>query len=358
MAHAQTVRGPIDPSELGFTLPHEHTQIAPVAHRGPLGLLGAHPRRAGDPRGAAPRYREAGGGALVDLTLAGRRARPGVARRTSRAERAPPRDGLRLVSHRLLPAGGAHRPALGRLARRGARPPRRPTGSATPGIRTGIIGEIGTDKPWLSPAEERVHRAAARAARRTGLAITTHAVMSDVGARAADGVRGGGRRSRAGRHRPRRQLPAPRPLPVADRARRVDRVRLPRHVVHARRAATARAGSSTCCSSCSIAATATGSCSARTCATTASCAATRATATRTCSETFLPRLREAGRLRGRDRPADDRQPAAAPHDRLGGHAERGVDLEVHVALQRAGDRAVVLGVLGELLELRLIDARP
>ena len=50
------------------------------------------------------------------------------------------------------------------------------------GIRTGIIGEIGTDKPWLSPAEERVHRAAARASRRTGLAITTHAVMSDVGA--------------------------------------------------------------------------------------------------------------------------------------------------------------------------------
>src|SRR4029079_14901685 len=50
------------------------------------------------------------------------------------------------------------------------------------GIRTGIIGEIGTDKPWLSPSEERVHRAAARAARRTGLAITTHAVMSDVGA--------------------------------------------------------------------------------------------------------------------------------------------------------------------------------
>ena len=50
------------------------------------------------------------------------------------------------------------------------------------GIRPGIIGEIGTDKPWVTPAEERVHRAAARASRRTGLAITTHAVMSDVGA--------------------------------------------------------------------------------------------------------------------------------------------------------------------------------
>ena len=49
------------------------------------------------------------------------------------------------------------------------------------GIRPGIIGEIGTDKPWLSAQEERVHRAAARAARRTGLAITTHAVLSPVG---------------------------------------------------------------------------------------------------------------------------------------------------------------------------------
>jgi phosphotriesterase-related protein len=33
----------------------------------------------------------------------------------------------------------------------------------------------------MTPAEERVHRAVARASRRTGLAITTHAVMSDVG---------------------------------------------------------------------------------------------------------------------------------------------------------------------------------
>ena len=48
-------------------------------------------------------------------------------------------------------------------------------------VKPGIIGEIGTDKPWLSALEERVHRAVARASRRTGLAISTHAVMSDVG---------------------------------------------------------------------------------------------------------------------------------------------------------------------------------
>jgi phosphotriesterase-related protein len=49
------------------------------------------------------------------------------------------------------------------------------------GVRIGILGEIGTDKPWLSALEERVFRAVARASRRTGLAISTHAVMSDVG---------------------------------------------------------------------------------------------------------------------------------------------------------------------------------
>ncbi|MFI5262425.1 MAG: hypothetical protein ACHQZR_07725, partial [Candidatus Limnocylindrales bacterium] len=49
------------------------------------------------------------------------------------------------------------------------------------GIRPGILGEIGTDKPWLTAREERVHRAVGRAARRTGLAVTTHSVMSDVG---------------------------------------------------------------------------------------------------------------------------------------------------------------------------------
>ena len=49
------------------------------------------------------------------------------------------------------------------------------------GIRPGIIGEIGTDKPWVSAREERVHRAAARASKQTGMAITTHGVQSPVG---------------------------------------------------------------------------------------------------------------------------------------------------------------------------------
>jgi phosphotriesterase-related protein len=49
------------------------------------------------------------------------------------------------------------------------------------GIRPGVIGEIGTDKPWVTAREERVFRAAGRASQRTGLAVTTHAVLSPVG---------------------------------------------------------------------------------------------------------------------------------------------------------------------------------
>ena len=49
------------------------------------------------------------------------------------------------------------------------------------GVRPGIVGEIGTDKPWVSALEERIHRAVARAAIRTGMAVSTHGVQSTVG---------------------------------------------------------------------------------------------------------------------------------------------------------------------------------
>src|SRR4029077_11790011 len=42
------------------------------------------------------------------------------------------------------------------------------------GIRAGFIGEIGTGRHHVKPAEERVFRAAALAQVRTGVAITTH----------------------------------------------------------------------------------------------------------------------------------------------------------------------------------------
>ncbi|MCC6240949.1 MAG: phosphotriesterase-related protein [Phycisphaerales bacterium] len=47
-------------------------------------------------------------------------------------------------------------------------------GVGTTGIRAGLIGEIGTGRHFIKPAEERVFRAAALAQQRTGVAVSTH----------------------------------------------------------------------------------------------------------------------------------------------------------------------------------------
>jgi phosphotriesterase-related protein len=175
----QTVLGRIDPAELGWTLPHEHTAIAlwHIANRWDYWELRRDEPVIVEELAA---FRAAGGGALVDLTLDGVGRDPewlaGLARAT----------GLHIV----MGSGwyrGAHYPADTLVDRRSVdsladeivRDATEGVGES--GIRSGIIGEIGTDKPWISAQEERVHRAAARAARRTGLAITTHAVQSTVG---------------------------------------------------------------------------------------------------------------------------------------------------------------------------------
>jgi len=179
MAHVQTVLGPIEPMRLGFTLPHEHTQIALWHAPGRHDYWELTPD---EPLIVEElgRFRAAGGTALVDLTL------PGVGRDPTWLARIARTTGLHVV----MGCGwyrGMHYPAEARIDRRSVDDladelvGEIESGVAGTDARPGIIGEIGTDKPWLSAQEERVHRAAARAARRTGLAITTHGVMSDVG---------------------------------------------------------------------------------------------------------------------------------------------------------------------------------
>jgi phosphotriesterase-related protein len=176
---AQTVTGAIDPAELGWVLPHEHTAIAlwHIPNRWDYWEL-----RRDEPVivEELTAFRDAGGGSIVDLTVDGVGRDPewlaGLARAT----------GLHVV----MGSGwyrGAYYPAEALIDRRSVDAladviVRDATvGVGETGIRAGIIGEIGVDKPWLSAQEERVHRAAARAARQTGLAITTHAVQSAVG---------------------------------------------------------------------------------------------------------------------------------------------------------------------------------
>src|SRR6187551_1736160 len=179
MPHVQTVLGPIDPADLGFTLPHEHTQIAlwHIPARWDYWQLTRDEPLILDELAA---FRDAGGSSLVDLTM------PGVGRDPSWLADLARASGLNIV----MGCGwyrGAYYPAEAVIDRRSVEDIadelilESTDGVGETGIRPGIIGEIGTDKPWVSALEERVHRAVARAARRTGLAITTHAVLSPVG---------------------------------------------------------------------------------------------------------------------------------------------------------------------------------
>jgi phosphotriesterase-related protein len=174
-----TVTGDVDPADIGWTLPHEHTAIAlwHVPYRWDYWELTRNPDVV-IPEVAA--FRDAGGSCLVDLTA------QSVGRDPAWLHEVSERTGLHVV----MGCGwyrGAYYPATADIERRSVDSLADELvrefehGVGETGIRPGIIGEIGTDKPWLSPAEERVHRAVARAARRTGMAVTTHSVLSPVG---------------------------------------------------------------------------------------------------------------------------------------------------------------------------------
>ena len=179
MGLVQTVRGPVDPADLGFTLPHEHTAIAlwHIASRWDYWELTPD-----EPiiESELALFRSAGGSCLADLTL------PGVGRDPVRLADLSVRTGLHIV----MGCGwyrGSYYPPEARIEQRsvddlaGEIVREWTDGVGESGVRPGILGEIGTDKPWVSPAEERVHRAVARASIRTGMAISTHSVMSAVG---------------------------------------------------------------------------------------------------------------------------------------------------------------------------------
>jgi predicted metal-dependent phosphotriesterase family hydrolase len=174
-----TVSGPIPPDRVGFTLPHEHTGIHlwHVPDRWdyweltPDELLIADELRD---------FRRRGGSTLVDLTL------PGVGRDPERLRRLSTRTHVQVV----MGCGWyrqSYYPAEALIDRRSVDDLAAELiaefndGVGGTGVHPGILGEIGTDKPWVSALEERVHRAVARASRETGMAISTHGVMSPVG---------------------------------------------------------------------------------------------------------------------------------------------------------------------------------
>jgi phosphotriesterase-related protein len=171
----QTVLGPVAPGDLGFTLPHEHTKCSLwwIENRWDYWeLIGDEPRMNEE----LAAYQALGGGTLVDVTPIG------IGRDLTRLARLSQATGLHIVAG----AGWyrqAYYPAEARIDRRSIDDlADEIVQEFIDGpVRPGIIGEIGTDKPWVTAQEERVFRAAARAALRTGASVTTHAVQSDVG---------------------------------------------------------------------------------------------------------------------------------------------------------------------------------
>jgi predicted metal-dependent phosphotriesterase family hydrolase len=174
----QTVTGAVAPDAIGVTLTHEHVYLDMwstdgVTHVGQLAdddVLAAE-------LGA---FRAAGGTCVVDQTPGGAGRKPLAL--AAMAERTglhivtgcgwytepfyPPRDDLARRS-----TADIADELIGEIR----------DGLDGTGVKPGIIGEIGASQGWVTPLEERVHRAAARAQVATGLPFATHTLHHGAG---------------------------------------------------------------------------------------------------------------------------------------------------------------------------------
>ncbi|HVA84785.1 MAG TPA: hypothetical protein VNF73_00560 [Candidatus Saccharimonadales bacterium] len=167
-----TVLGPIEPAQLGVTLSHDHLILDAFALFGEA--TGSYAWILDDVQVAireVEAYRAAGGGAICDPTNEGLRRNPEALRQISQATGVHVVMGAGWYRERAYPRY-VHEEMPDQLAERLVR--ELAIGVGETGIRPGFIGEIGTERFSVSPAQERVFRAAGRAHRRTGCPILTH----------------------------------------------------------------------------------------------------------------------------------------------------------------------------------------
>ncbi|HWM35426.1 MAG TPA: hypothetical protein VNR36_14460 [Pseudolysinimonas sp.] len=196
----ETATGPVTAAELGRTITHEHVFINLLPEFRGNGLL----NDADLARRELELFRDAGGGTIVDLTSAELtvgaspdplglfRGEPAGLPTTQQTRAHNNVIELRDVSaatgvHIVLGTGHYRDPYLNDFDRFG------PdllaermiedltAGFPGTGVKAGVIGEIGSDRWYLSAAEERSFRAAARAQVATGVVISTHASRWPVG---------------------------------------------------------------------------------------------------------------------------------------------------------------------------------
>ena len=167
-AKIRTVLGDISPSELGVTHSHEHLLIDLWRIVGTYDAIVDEEELIID---EVRRFKTAGGSALVDCTNIGLGRNPGAVQRISRATGVQVVMGSAWYRERVYPDYVREQDA-DRLAERIVKDIEE--GADGTEVRSGIIGEIGTERYFMTPAEERVFRAAARAHRRTGAPVITH----------------------------------------------------------------------------------------------------------------------------------------------------------------------------------------
>jgi predicted metal-dependent phosphotriesterase family hydrolase len=163
-----SVQGPIPASELGFTLSHTHFMIDLwQLVRTYDGIL--------DDEALATQelldYKSAGGCSVVEVTSGGIGRNPEALRRLSQASGVHIIMGAAWYREAVYPKFiyELDTNALAAVV----------VGELTEGIdgtdvRAGVIGEIGTERGAITPAQERVFRACARAQQKTGVTIVTH----------------------------------------------------------------------------------------------------------------------------------------------------------------------------------------
>jgi predicted metal-dependent phosphotriesterase family hydrolase len=165
-----TVRGPVPAERLGHVQPHEHVLIdlGRAAYRWDYEGLLNEPHTAADELTA---YRASGGGTICDMTPADAGRDPAGLLLASTASDVHIVMGCGWYRWPFYPES-IDRSSTTELAETLVREIEHGVGDGA--IRPGVIGEIGSDKAWVSGLEERVFRAAGRAQARTGLGLMTH----------------------------------------------------------------------------------------------------------------------------------------------------------------------------------------
>ncbi len=164
----QTVNGLIDPSAMGFTHSHEHVLWDYFKMIKSYDVIFDDEQVA---QHEVQLFKDAGGGSLIDASSSGIGTNPESLRRISK------NTGVNIVLgcgwyREIVYEDAVFRQTSNQLAQRMVNEIHE--GFAGTDVKPGFIGEIGTERGFISPAEERVFLAAAKASLETGVTILTH----------------------------------------------------------------------------------------------------------------------------------------------------------------------------------------